>query len=159
MKGIKNCTTDFWSRQPRDSWEAISEDDCPVRLRLGVRSVKAQELNLEPIDTRLEILAEAAMDDSKYQRMLYHTEEATPLEDIEKDCELSLMVSERQNLSIFTCSNGFRLLIKNSEEVVVPECARAEVLNELHSTHLSSDGMKRLSRGKFTWKNIGKDIQ
>ena len=110
--------------------------------------MRAQEQNLEPIDTRLEILAEAAIDDSKYQRMLYHTEEATPLEDIEKDCELYLMGSERQNLSIFTCRNGCRLLIKNSEEVVVPQCARADVLNELHST-----------RGKFTWKNIGKDIE
>ena len=69
------------------------------------------------------------------------------------------MGSERQNLSIFTCSNGFRLLIKNSEEVVVPQCARADVLNELHSTHMCSNGMKRLSRGKFTWKNIGKDIE
>ena len=41
----------------------------------------------------------------------------------------------------------------------MPECARAEVLKELHSTHLSSDGMKRLARGKFHWKNMGKDIE
>ena len=129
VKGIKNCTTDFRSRKPRDSFEAISEDDCQVRLRLGIKTVKSQELQLEPVDTRLEILAEVAMDDSKYQRMLYHTEEATPLEYIEEDCELSKMGSERKNLSIYTCSNGFRLLIRNSEEVVVPECARAEVLN------------------------------
>ena len=66
VQGIKNCTTDFRSRQPRDSWEALSDDDCQVKLRLGIRSVRAQERNLEPVDTRLEILAEAAMDDTKY---------------------------------------------------------------------------------------------
>ena len=77
VKGIKNCTVDFRSRKPRDSFEAISEDDFPVKLRLGVRTVKSQELQLEPIDPRLEILAEVAKDDSKYQRLLFHTEEAT----------------------------------------------------------------------------------
>ena len=149
----------FRSRQPRDSWEALSDYDCPVRLRLGIRSVRAQERNLEPVDTRLEILAEAAMDDTCYQRMLHHTENDTPLEEIEQDSELFLMGSERQNLSTFTCSNGFKLLIKNAEEVVIPQCAREEILNELHATHMCSEGMKRLARGKFTWKNMGKDIQ
>ena len=162
VKGIKNCTVDFRSRKPRDSFEAISEDDIPVKLRLGVRTVKSQELQLEPIDPWLEILAEVAKDDSKYQRLLFHTEEATPEKHIEKDCDLHGLHengSERRNLSIFTCINGYKLLIRNSEEVIVPECARAEVLKELHSTHLSSDGMKRLARGKFHWKNMGKDIE
>ena len=35
VPGIKNCTTDFRSRQPRNSWEAVTEDDCQVRLHLG----------------------------------------------------------------------------------------------------------------------------
>ena len=48
IKGIKNCTVDFRSRKPHDSFEAISEDDIPVKLRLGVRTVKSQELQLEP---------------------------------------------------------------------------------------------------------------
>ena len=66
VPGIKNCTTDFRSRQPRDSWEALSEDDCQVRLRLGIRSVRAQERNLEPVDTTLEVLAENALDVASY---------------------------------------------------------------------------------------------
>ena len=72
VPGIKNCTTDFRSRQPRDSWKAVTEDDCQVRLRLGIRSVRAQERNLEPVDTRLEVLAENALEDTGYQRMLHH---------------------------------------------------------------------------------------
>ena len=33
------------------------------------------------------------------------------------------------------------------------------MLKELHSTHLSSDGMKRLARGKFHWSGMGKEIE
>ena len=43
--------------------------------------------------------------------------------------------------------------------MIIPEKARGVVLRELHSTHLSSDGMKRLARGKFHWSGIGKEIE
>ena len=99
------------------------------------------------------------MEDTSYQRMLHHTENNTPLGEIEKDSELFMMGSERQYLSTFTCSNGCKLLIKNAEEVVIPQCSREEILNELHATHMCAEGMKRLARGKFTWKNMGKDIE
>ena len=70
VRGIKNCTVDFRSRRPCDSYEAISEEDIPVKLRLGVRTVKAQKLQIEPIDPRVERLAEVGRADTKYQRMM-----------------------------------------------------------------------------------------
>ena len=91
--------------------------------------MRAQERNLGPVDTRLEVLAENALEDTCYQRMLHHTENNTPLEEIEQDSELFLMGSERQYLSTFTCTNGCKLLVKNAEEVVIPQCAREEILN------------------------------
>ena len=159
VKGIKNCTVDFRSRRPRDSFEAVSEEDIPVKLRLGIRTVKAQKLQVEPIDPRVERLAELAKSDTKYQRMIFHTEEDTPNKYIEKDSELFKNGSERKHLGIFVCKNGNKLLVRNSEEVIIPERARGEVLTELHSTHLSSDGMKRLARGKFHWSGMGKEIE
>ena len=124
VKGIKNCTVDFRSRRPRDSFEAVSEEDIPVKLRLGIRTVKAQKLQVEPIDPRVERLAEVGRSDTKYQRMIFHTEEDTPNKYIEKDSELFKNGSERKNLSIFTCKNGNKLLVRNSEEVVIPKRAR-----------------------------------
>ena len=62
VPGIKNCTTDYRSRQPRDSWEAATEEESQVRLRLG--TVRAQEIDLEPVDARLEKLAEHALEDT-----------------------------------------------------------------------------------------------
>ena len=155
VKGIKNATADFRSRKPSDSWEAISEEDVPVKLRLGIRTVKAQKLQIEPIDPRVERVAKLRRTDAKYQRMIFHTEEGTDDKYIENDSELKKNGSERKHLGIFTCKNGDKLLVRNSEEVIIPEKARAEVLGELHSTHLSSDGMKRLARGKFHWNGMG----
>ena len=56
VPGIKNCTVDFRSRRPRDSYKSISEEDIPIKLRLGVRTVKAQKLQIEPIDPRGNVL-------------------------------------------------------------------------------------------------------
>ena len=85
-------------------------------------------------------MAKVGRYDTKYQRMIFHTEEETPNKYIEKDSELFKNGSERKHLGIFTCKNGNKLLVRNSEEVIMPERARREVLTELHSTPLSSDG-------------------
>ena len=128
IQGIKNGSVDFRSRRPRDSYEAVSEEDIPVRLRLGIRTVRAEKLNIEPIDPRVEKMAELGLADSKYQRMLYHTENRTEDKFLEEDSELRKAGIIRKHLSIFQCSNGAKLLVRNSEEVVVPEQARQSIL-------------------------------
>ena len=42
---------------------------------------------------------------------------------------------------------------------MIPEEARTGILEELHSTHLSIEYMKALSRGRFFWPNIQEDIK
>ena len=74
VAGIKNCTADFRSRRPRDSYEAISEEEIPVKLRLGIRTVRAEKMKIDMIDPRVEKLAEVGLADNKYQLMVYHTE-------------------------------------------------------------------------------------
>ena len=69
------------------------------------------------------------------------------------------MGTGRKHYGIYVDKNGNKLLVKNSEEIIIPEIAREEVLQELYTTHLSSDGMKRLSRGKIHWFGMGKDIE
>ena len=142
VPGIKNCTTDYHSRHPRDSWEAATEEESQVRLRLGVRSVRAQEIDLEPVDVRLERLAERALGDYDYQRMIKYLNDGTPVEEMDKDSELYLMEGERQFMGTFRCSNGHSLVVKNNEEVVIPKEAREAVLEEMHATHLGVQGMK-----------------
>ena len=111
-QGIKNGSVDFCSRRPRDSYEAVSEEDIPVRLRLGIRTVRAEKLNIEPIDPRVEKMAELGLADSKYQRMLYHTENGTEDKFLEEDSELRKAGIIRKHLGIFRCSNGAKLLVR-----------------------------------------------
>ena len=72
IEGIKNCVADFCSRHPRNAFEASTEDESDVSLRLGVRTVRAQEQNLEPVDPRLEKMADNALLDMNYQRRSHY---------------------------------------------------------------------------------------
>ena len=126
---------------------------------MGIRTVKAQKLQIEAIDPRIEKVAELARTDAKYQQMLHHTEQETEDKYLEEESDLKKMGTGRKHLGIYVDKNGNKLLVKNSEEIIIPELAREEVLQELHATHLSSDGMKRLARGKFHWYGMGKDIE
>ena len=116
-------------------------------------------MTIEAIDPWVEKMAEVGLADSKYQRMVYHTENETEDKFLEEDSELKKAGVIRKHLSIFQCSNGAKLLVRNSEEVVVPQQARQAMLTEPHSTHMSSDGMKRLARGKFYWAGMSKEIE
>ena len=121
IPGVLNSTTDYRSRHPRDSWEATGEEDSQMRIRLGVRSVKAQEIDLEPVDVRLERMAECAKNNTSYQQMIKYLDEGTPVEEMDKNNELYQMDGERQFMGTFRCSNGYSLVIKNEEEVVIPK--------------------------------------
>ena len=160
IPGVLNATTDYRSRHPRDSWEATGEEEhSQMRLRLGVRSIRAQEIDLEPVDVRLERVAERAKNDPDYQKMIKYLDEGTHVEEMDKDSELYLMEGERQFMGTFKCSNGYSLIVKNSEEVLIPKEAREAILEEMHSTHLGVQGMKKLARGKMTWISMNKDIE
>merc|ERR1712215_234876 len=116
-------------------------------------------LHFQPVDPRLEKMAENAMDDNEYQMMIRNILDETPLGELDRSGELFKMGSERQYLSVWTFINGLKLVVKNSGEVVVPKGHRQEVLDELHATQMGLEGMKKLARGKMTWKNMKKDIE
>ena len=78
---------------------------------------------------------------------------------MEADCELKKMEGMLQDLSIHQTSSGKQLILKNSLEVLIPEAERKQLLRTLHDTHLESDNMKRLARGKFFWAGMSKEIE
>ena len=80
-------------------------------------------MQIDMIDPRVERLAEVGLTDSKYQLMIYHTEHET--KDKYVDSELKKKGSVRKkHLGVFQCRSGATLLVRNSEEVVIPEQAR-----------------------------------
>ena len=88
VPGIKNCTADFRSRRPRDSFEAVCKQEVPIKLRLGVRTVKAERMMLAMIDPRIEKLAEVGDSDPSYKMMIHHVENQTEHKQFEENSEL-----------------------------------------------------------------------
>ena len=81
-------------------------------------------MKIETIDPRVEKLAEVGLADSKYQMMVYHTENRTDDKFLEEDSELKKAGVVRKHLGIFQCQNGAKLLVRNSQEVVIPQHSR-----------------------------------
>ena len=64
-----------------------------------------------------------------------------------------------KELAIFTCKNGFKLVVRNGIELYIPAMARKEILAELHSTQLATAGMKQLARKKMFWPMMSKNLE
>ena len=92
-------------------------------------------------------MADNELLDMDYQRMIEDILEEKALHELDRDGELFKLSSERQYLGVLTFRNGSRLVVKNSSEVVVPKDERKEILDELHSTHMGVEGMKKTCEG------------
>ena len=64
-----------------------------------------------------------------------------------------------KELAIFTCKNGFKLVVRNGVELYIPAMARKEILDELHSTHLATAGMKQQATNTIFWPMMSKDLE
>merc|ERR1712055_3794 len=57
----------------------------------------------QPIEVRLEKMAERARSDPEYQQMIKYLEEGTPAEEMDRSSEMYLMEGERQFLGTYKC--------------------------------------------------------
>ena len=64
-----------------------------------------------------------------------------------------------RELGIFECESGLKLVIRNGQEIFIPQMARREMIPNLHSTHMSTEGMKKLARKKFWWAQMSRDLE
>ena len=76
----------------------------------------------------------------------------TDIDNIRKESELQKLRSCWDNLSVVTLVNR-KLVIRNGTEILIPKDSRQELVNELHATHLSAEGMRGLA-WKFFWPGI-----
>ena len=49
--------------------------------------------------------------------------------------------------------------MRNGVELYIPAMARKEILDELHSTHLATAGMKQQATNTIFWPMISKDLE
>ena len=121
-----------------------------------MKTNRVRRLNIR--DHSLTKLAEVAKEDVNYCRMIEHLKKGTNLSQIEEDCELRLLRGYIQHIGLFNTKAG-PLIVRDSSTALIPGKARQAILEELHSTHLSVDYMKAMSRGCFFWPNIQEDLK
>ena len=102
IPGIKNCTADFCSRRPRDLFEAVCEQEVPVKLNLGVRAIRAERMMIANLDPRIGKLAEIGDREPQYKMLIHHVENQTEKKHVEENSELRQIGVSVKELGIFT---------------------------------------------------------
>ena len=82
-----------------------------------------------------------------------------PAKAMEKTYELRRLEGGLKDLSIYKTDNGNKLILRNSSEILIPQNDRKRILELLHVTHLETESMKRLARGKFFWPKMTMSIE
>ena len=136
---------DHGSRYPISHGQQQWFESQPGELGILVRSNRVQSTDLR--DPKVEILADIAAKDNVYQNNMDHIENQDSINLVHKSSELKQLASEWNNLSVVSLDSG-KLILRNNE-ILIPKEARAELVNQLHLTHLSYQGMKNLAKGKF----------
>ena len=86
-------------------------------------------------------------------------ENQTEHKHLEDNSELKKIGVIIRELGIFECESGLKLVIRNGQEIFIPQMARKEMILEIHSTHMSTEGMKKLARKKFWWPQMSNDLE
>ena len=82
------------------------------------------------------------MTDPNYHTMRQHLETGTDLKEIPKDCELTEMASYLKELSVFTLKGGQSIILRNNNEILIPEKERQNIMGLAHAeTHRGQQGM------------------
>ena len=157
VKGSKNGICDFGSRFPLPG--AVGEEFPLRNPTISHKSKRVMEKGVDAKDPMVWKLAETAMEDEEYIRMINDIKNRIKPKDMNESSELKKIEGEIKNLSIHTMENGKQLIVRNGCEVLIPKKGRKEIIEILHQTHLETESMKRLARNKFFWPKFGKDIE
>ena len=110
-------------------------------------------------DLWVEGLARTASVDIKYNVMVQHLETKTEFANISKECELSGMGSYYNRLSVCTLNDGQNLILKDNNEILVPEKERNQMLGLAHAeNHKGPEGMLNQLRGKVFWPWMSQQV-
>lgn len=133
-KGIENENVDCLSRSP------VDEPQHTMEMEIN------KEVHLIHMDTIFEISSTTV----NATVIASHTE---------ADEELRQIKNELQEGNVdlpYTLDNG---VLFRYERVLIPKSLQANILQELHATHIGTTKMKQLARRYVYWKGIDRDIE
>ena len=91
----------------------------------------------------VERLAKSASIDINYNVMVQYLESKTDIANIQKECEVKDRASYYRKLSVCTLKDGHNIILKDNNEILVPEKERQHAEN-----HKGPEGMLDQLRGK-----------
>ena len=106
-------------------------------------------------DPKVETLAAMAVRDTAYMRDVDHIERQTELD---KASELRQLRACWDDLSVICLDRG-KLLIRGDREILIPKEGRQLLVDQLHATHLSYQGIRNLARNKFFWPGMASTLE
>ena len=82
-----------------------------------------------------------------------HVKNNSKQEHLEKDSELRQLRGDWRQLSVISLEQG-DLIVRGDREILIPKAGRQQLIDQLHITHLSYQGMRSLAKGKFFWPGM-----
>ena len=101
-------------------------------------------------DPKVETLAAMTVRYTAYMRDVDHVERQTELDKVEKASELQQLRVSWDDLSVISLDRG-KLIIRGDREILIPKDGRQQLVDQLHATHLSYQGMRTSSSGQV-WR-------
>ena len=109
-------------------------------------------------DPKMELLAAMALQDEAYRKDVDRVKNQSKLERVEKTSELRQLRGDWKELSVISLESG-DLIIRGDREILIPKAGWQELVDQLHSTHLSYQGMRSLARNKFFWPGMSSALE
>ena len=145
---------DHGSRNPISFGQHKVFDSELGALGICVRSNRVMALDSVDVkDLKVETLAAIGAQDESYLRNVEHVENNSDPNNLEKSSELRQLRADWDRLSVVTLDRG-KLIVRGDREILIPPKARKDLVEQLHLTHLSYQGMKSLASKKFFWPGM-----
>ena len=154
VAGSRNKCSDFLSRYVKGV--PVVEDMVDSEPHISNLSRRTVERGVEVRDPLIQELATQGESDGDYTNLLRFL--CGRDAHINKDSEYVGLKSLLPTLSVVELESGSKIVVCNRNEVVVPGVSRPGLKKKLHWTHMSSDSMQRLCRGKVWWASLKEDL-
>ena len=159
IPGLQNKVCDALSRLCQNVMRTHHAPSEPPRLLPMSKRAHWHKKQLEVEDPLVMELAQAGSVDSSYVSMCNDIENNTAAKDLPENSELRSVAGMLQDLGVVTMSDGSRIIVRDSQEVFVPEKERDRMLRTLHITHACDSVMLMNCKNKIFWPKMRQSIR
>ena len=159
IPGLQNKVCDALSRLCQNVMRTHHAPSEPPRLLPMSKRAHWHKKQLEVEDPLVMELAQAGSVDSSYVSMCNDIENNTSAKDLPENSELRSVAGMLQDLGVVTMSDGSRIIVRDSQEVFVPEKERDRMLRTLHITHACDSVMLMNCKNKIFWPKMRQSIR